>query len=157
MTPPALNTPPSEGDIFFTTPTEKHKSESILQVSRKCAVRHCEPIFETSFTFLSVVCKHYRVPRFLAVNRRRTPAPIEYGRALFPLFSRPSPRGRQGAPFAPRRGLPPPQERAGESTRGRSHGYGRPPLDLLVSVLLPLSTNKGQNFLSFLYTPLQNA
>lgn len=167
--PPRSNTPPSEGDIFFTIPTEYHKPDSILQ---KYRILHkvqnitnqkgfYKLLAEVPSDTVNAILKRvlpsppvarqpYRVPPFSHGISGRTLTSIEYGRALFLFPSRPSPRGRQGASFAPRRGLPTLRTGGGVVGEGVSATCATPSLKP-VAAFFALTTNKGKKKLTFWY------
>lgn len=155
--PPRSKHSAERGGYFFTMPTEKHKTatilqkyrilqksteyykpERILQVFRRIAVRHCERKFESCFTFPTI--SPPARPSTPAISQSTAVGHLpqdDYGSApsSFPAVRVP---GDGKVRPLHRAGAYPPQERAGVRTRGRVSDYGRPPSRQPVSVFLPL-------------------
>lgn len=174
MTPPALNTPPSEGIFFyntdrktqnrhnftkvqnFTQGTEYYKPERILQVSRRIAVRHCERKSESYFTFPTI--SPPARPSTPAISQSTAVGHLpqdDYGSALSSFPAGRVPGDGKVRPLH-RAGAYPPQERAGVRTRGGSPLRGDPPLSTSpLASFAPIPRIRGKIFCRFCIHPLK--
>lgn len=167
MTPTLCTRSPNVGN-FFTTPTEKHKPDRILQ---KYRILHKVQDFTSPTGFYkspaevpsdtvtrnlkrvshspSVVGQPYRVPRLSHGISRRTPTPIEFGSSLSLLWqARPlgSASGARGVTYPLRTG-------GGENERAGLRYVVTPLSHSPLASFCPYPRIRGKNFCRFCIHP----